>query len=104
MVLSLMTRQGAHSNAGYCSNGEKKSTSQVQQLGNPIFHDFLGIRTEDASVLLAAKTTDVSLSEASSPPSALASSSGGRGLLSAASDLASGLFVNICRFLNLLSF
>ncbi|XP_038899259.1 protein TIFY 8-like [Benincasa hispida] len=84
-----MARQGAYSNAGYCSNGEKKSTSQVQQLGNAIFHDFLGIRTKDASVLLAAKTPDVSFSEASTPPSALASSSGGRGLHSAASDLAS---------------
>ncbi|CAK9317451.1 unnamed protein product [Citrullus colocynthis] len=84
-----MARQGAYSNAGYCSNGEKKSTSQVQQLGNAIFHDFLGIKTKDASVLLAAKTPDVSFSEASTPPSALASSSGGRGLLSAASNLAS---------------
>ncbi|XP_022981322.1 protein TIFY 8-like [Cucurbita maxima] len=79
----------AHSNAGYCSNGENKSTRQVQPLGNAIFHDFLGIRTKDASILSAAKTPDVSLSEASSPSSALASSSGGRGLLSAASDLAS---------------
>ncbi|XP_004136338.1 protein TIFY 8 isoform X1 [Cucumis sativus] len=84
-----MARQGAYSDAGYCSNGEKKSTSQVPQLGNAIFHDFLGIKTKDASVLLAAKTPDVSFSEASTPPSALASSSGGRGLISAASDLAS---------------
>ena len=94
MVLSLMARQGADSNAGYCSNGEKKSTRQVQQLGNAIFHDFLVIRTKDASELLLAKTPDVSLSAASTPPSALASSSCGCELLSAASDLASELFVN----------
>ncbi|XP_022976180.1 protein TIFY 8-like [Cucurbita maxima] len=31
-----MARQGADSNAGYCSNGEKKSTRQVQQLEHQV--------------------------------------------------------------------
>ncbi|XP_022131272.1 protein TIFY 8-like isoform X2 [Momordica charantia] len=85
MLRSLMSGQGASSNAGYYGTGEKKKNST----SNPMFHDFLGIRTKDSSVLLAAKAPDVNLSEASSPsPSALAASSGGRGLFSTASDLA----------------
>lgn len=76
------------------NNGKNSASQQLE--AKPVFHDFLGMKPTDSLVVLAPKTTDARLSEAS-PSSAsvsVAASSGGpRGPFSTTSDIGSGEWV-----------
>ncbi|XP_028802374.1 protein TIFY 8 isoform X2 [Neltuma alba] len=68
------------------------NNSASQQLVKPVFHDFLGSKPHDSLVVLAPKTANVRLSEASpssTSVSVAASSAGGRGPFSTTSDIGS---------------
>ncbi|KAF7830237.1 Protein TIFY 8 [Senna tora] len=64
--------------------------SASQQLVKPIFHDFMGTKPTDSHVVLAPKSADGRLPEASASVSVATSSGGARGPLSTTSDIASG--------------
>ncbi|KAJ7958719.1 protein TIFY 8 [Quillaja saponaria] len=71
-------------------NNGNNSTSQ--QLVKPVFHDFMGMKPSDSPLVLAPKTADVRLTEASlsSASVSLGGSSGGaRGPISTTSDVGS---------------
>ncbi|KAA3490719.1 protein TIFY 8 isoform X1 [Gossypium australe] len=91
-----MAEQSKTSNTNNANTTNTPTHLQHQQVKPAaMFHDFLGMKPSNSSVVLAPKATDARFSEASPSPSAsVAASSGGggagRGPISSTSDLGSG--------------
>lgn len=91
-----MAEQSKTTNTNNANTTNTPTHLQHQQVKPAaMFHDFLGMKPSNSSVVLAPKATDARFSEASPSPSAsVAASSGGggvgRGPISSTSDLGSG--------------
>ncbi|KAL4335432.1 hypothetical protein GQ457_07G041390 [Hibiscus cannabinus] len=91
MAVLKMAQQSKTTNTNNANNCDTPIHLQHQRQVNPtMFHDFLGTKAANSSVVLAPKASDARFPDASPSPSAsFAASSAGRGPISSTSDLGS---------------